>query len=731
MSLSKKVCNTPIFFASVLAIVLPFSKTSLALETANQYAISPNSSSLLEATEQLERIEITGQISTGLMESEISIADTSSPDLRKQLSQIPGVNVNGNGLISGVMQYRGLFGDRLSLKIDNMQIAGAGPNAMDSPLSHVMGNSHQVILHQGIAPVSVGYETLAGAIEIKDAAPIFSANGEWQTSGRVSGGLYSNNEASNASVRVNMANKQSYVSLLGQFQDADNYESGNGTTVPSTFYERSGGKISAGHHTSDSRLDAVIGIVNTNESGTPALSMDINFVDSIWYNLQYAKDINPSWQVKVKVLGNQNDHIMNNVDLRTSPAMSSMYRENEVSSTAAGMDIDLVRSKTNNNTLTFGLNTYEQRHNSRITNPSNAMFFIQNFNKVKRRVDSIYAQYDFIVDEENKSAIQAMEAVKWQLGARATNVSFDARNVGSNMTMGNPNVAALVDRFNNAERNIDYSLADIVLKAHTPLSDNMQGTFSIGQKERAPSYSEVYSWFPLGVSAGLADGRNYIGNLNLKKESAKQTDIGLQYQHNGLSIIGNLFYQSIDDYIVGVPTTDMPSNMIANMMGAQSPLQWNNTKATLYGSDVYISKVVNNQWQVTASAEWVKGTLDDPLSGETLSLYRVAPFSVHAAIHYSQDKLDMSLGLEAAARQNDVSTLQNESPTAGYAVWNVIANYQFSNALRASLIVENLLDKEYATHLGGVNRIQASDVPLGAKVPETGRNIGVYLDYSF
>jgi iron complex outermembrane receptor protein len=167
------------------------------------------------------------------------------------------------------------------------------------------------------------------------------------------------------------------------------------------------------------------------------------------------------------------------------------------------------------------------------------------------------------------------------------------------------------------------------------------------------------------------------------------------------------------------------------MMGSQAPLQWGNNEATLYGSDLYLSKVFNTQWHFTLSAQWVKGELDQAITGETISLYRVSPFSGHAAIHYSQNDFDMSVNLTAAASQTDVSSLQNETPTSGYGVLGVNANYHLSNNLRLSLIIENLFDKEYVQHLGGVNRVSGSDVAVGEKVPEIGRNVGVYINYAF
>lgn len=723
--------------AVLLAVSVPSYAISDALlppqdlgqETTSTLKTEQESISTIDATSKkaIERIEVVGQINTGLMESEIKLADTSSPDLRSQLSQLPGVSVNGNGLISGIVQYRGLFGDRVKVKIDGVEIAGAGPNAMDSPLSHALGNSQIVTLYQGIAPVSVGFETLGGAIEIEDAKPVFAESSAFDTSSTLSASWFSNNDAKMLSVLVAAADNQNSVSFQGQFQEADNYSSASGAVVASTFYERSGLKFSAARYTDDYELDFLVGSRNTNESGTPALAMDISFVDSLWYKVGLAKNLGNDWKAKAKIFGNQNEHIMTNFDLRFTP-LPAAHRKNTVESEAVGMDLDFIQKAVQKN-WKFGANYYSQVHDSRITNPNNLAFFIQNFTNVQREVGSVYVEYDIAANPFNSP--NKNNNVHWQLGGRVTNVGYDADEVGSNMAVMNPNVAALENGFNDSKRALDFDLIDALIKAEKMINNHLQATFSFGQKERAPSYQELYSWFPLGVSAGLADGRNYLGNLDLEKETADQIDAGLQLLYNGLTVMGNIFYHSIDNYIIGVPTNNIPANMIATMMGAQQPLQWDNRKAKLHGADLYISKTIGSYWQATLSAQWLEGELTESIEGQRYPLYRLAPLSGNIALHWNKEALDVSLSVNIADAQDDVSSLQNETTTPGYAVWNLNIHYQMMPALTLSLVAENLFDKDYAQHLGGINRVADSEVAVGQKVPEIGRNIGLHAEYAF
>ncbi len=49
------------------------------------------------------------------------------------LKDFPGANVNRNGALTGIAQYRGMYGDRISVDIDDLGMVSGGPNAMDTP----------------------------------------------------------------------------------------------------------------------------------------------------------------------------------------------------------------------------------------------------------------------------------------------------------------------------------------------------------------------------------------------------------------------------------------------------------------------------------------------------------------------------------------------------------------------------------------------------------------------
>lgn len=64
---------------------------------ATQTALSATS------VQNVETIEVRGQVNSLLIVSELDLSTTSSPDLRKQLTKLPSININGNGRVSGML----------------------------------------------------------------------------------------------------------------------------------------------------------------------------------------------------------------------------------------------------------------------------------------------------------------------------------------------------------------------------------------------------------------------------------------------------------------------------------------------------------------------------------------------------------------------------------------------------------------------------------------------------
>ncbi|MBJ2129192.1 hypothetical protein JC525_09600 [Alteromonas sp. IB21] len=99
-------------------------------------------------------------------------------------------------------------------------------------------------------------------------------------------------------------------------QQRDERESGNNIVIPNSYYQRNGGKFRLGYEWGKHQFDASYQRLNTNESGTPALAMDIGFIDAAWYRVGYRYNAGEAEYFAINWFGNSNQHAMDNFSQR-------------------------------------------------------------------------------------------------------------------------------------------------------------------------------------------------------------------------------------------------------------------------------------------------------------------------------------------------------------------------------------------------------------------------------
>ena len=136
-------------------------------------AIATALSTLTAHADHIEELVVTASHDTRTIDiaSELVI----SPDVAQLLKKAPGANVNSNGPLTGIPQYRGMFGSRIAISVDGSQLAPSGPNWMDPPLSYAVGGQLESLeVYRGIVPVGVAQESIGGAIDAKANRGSFS-----------------------------------------------------------------------------------------------------------------------------------------------------------------------------------------------------------------------------------------------------------------------------------------------------------------------------------------------------------------------------------------------------------------------------------------------------------------------------------------------------------------------------------------------------------------------------
>ena len=639
-----------------------------------------------------------------------------TPDSAELLKRAVGANVVRNGPITGMAQYRGMSRMRISSRINGQFISPGGPNWMDPPLSYApAAHLESLEVHRGIASVGAGMETIGGVVDANTWQGRFSDDGTL-FEGRIRAGAHSVNDASLLSGAFVVSNQNHRLKLSGLTEQANDAEFADGEILP-TEYERNRVDVGYGLKLGQHQFQLDYGRNETGDAGTPALPMDIEYIDSdlAGFNYRFEAD---GWNLDGRIWWSEIDHGMTNYHLRTPPAAGSRYRRNttDVENLGFSLVLDVQGWR-------FGIDGHNEVHNSDIDNPNNPMFFVTNFNEAERQLLGVFAekQFDF--------------ADSWQLelGGRYNRVEIDADEVNATPAMmGMPPAVALRAAFNDADRNKIDNNVDLVAKLRFEAGDSLSYYLGAGRKSRAPSYQERYLWLPLQATAGLADGRTYTGNLDLDSEVAHEIEAGLDFDSGGFHLAPRLFYRDVTDYIQGGESSNMAAILFVRMMNmmngtsAPDPLEFQNVDAEFYGFDVDWRWQFAERWALTGVLNYVRGKTEGD------NAYRVPPVNGLVALDYRAPRWGIGAETLFAGRQNKVAAFNGEPETAGYATFNLHGHWQVSQLIRLSAGVENLTDKVYADHLAGINRVNGNPaIAVGERLPGYGRNFFARFDLNF
>jgi iron complex outermembrane receptor protein len=679
----------------------------------------------LNEDDRLEIVIVTGvRMQDELMIEASQVAQTGL-DNSDLLRMFPGGNRNANGPLTRISQYRGLFGAHNNVSIDGTAYSADCPNWMDTPLSSIPQSlTESVTLYRGLGSVATIQEGLGGGIEIQSRSGGFASDDAWSAYGSAEAAYGSNASSWGASLFAGFHNASNRLDIAASKDKGDDYEFGDGV-VSATEYDREQYRISYGHRFSRAEIGLAAVINRTGPSGTPALPMDMRFVDSEQYSFELDTPAGPG-KLLLRASTLSVDHVMDNFTLRPPP-LNKMGKPNYRQSAPLG-DTDTAklayRLESGTATFEFGLDGKWESHTAEVTDPTNDTFLIVNFNDVQRDRAGVYGNVTW-------------PAGNWGLeaGLRYNRVSMDAGEVGGNLAimMGSPmyiqqeRLDELAAEFNAADRGKTDDQWSGLLKASTGLSESVRLNLGLGRKVRSPSYQERYLWLPMEATAGLADGWTYIGDINLRPEKSNELTAGIDWSSGDFKLTPELFYRDVSNFIQGVASTNETANKFAMMMSGKPPLQYANVDAELYGFDLAYEWKIAEAWLLRGNLSYVRGKRTDVRD----NLYRIAPLSSYIELMYTVDRYFISAESVAAARQDDVADYNDEKETAGWGILNLRAGIKLSKAFNLGLGVENLFDKVYQDHLGGYNRVRESDVAIGERLYSRGRNFYLKLNASW
>ena len=708
------------------------SRKSLALALAIATPLAGQT--FAQERQRIEEITVVGVRDTHTVIVDDTLVAT--PDTAQLLRKMPGANVNKNGELTGIAQYRGMFGDRIQVSVDGAQINGAGPNAMDAPLHYApVAILESLTINRGIVPVSKGQETIGGYVEANTYAGDFGTTKGFEFSGRAYAGAQSVNSGDVLSGFFSVANDTHIFRGFVMQERADDLEFPDGNITPSE-YERERFDLGYSFVTGAHEFSIDFARNNTKDAGTASLPMDILSIDSDLFRSRYTFSASEG-VFTVELSASDNEHWMTNYHLRRPPQTAAStadpmrFRRNWAVSENYGFALKYEQFADNGNWL-YGIDGHFAEHRSIITNPNSTPFYISNFNDVDRDIIGAFV--------ERQISLNARTGL--ETGIRVNHVSMDSVPVSANlnpmnMMMGMPvmmnNLAgSLSTQFNND----NVAQTDTNVDAFVRLSYQTDGdaTWYIGaaRKTRSPSYQERYLWIPLEATGGLADGKTYIGNPNLNPEVAHEIELGLDLENSRYGIYPRIFYKRVSDYIQGTPSTNVTANnfaqMMANMgMGMPNPLQFTNVEARFYGLDIDSNFSINDKITLRAILNIVRADRRDIND----NLYRVSPDNVLVALDYRGNGWTGSIESVTYADQNRIAITNSELKTEGYSLVNVMARSSLADGVEVSIGAENLLDESYLDHLAAYNRAYNPDIASRARMPGLGRNFYARVMWNF
>jgi iron complex outermembrane receptor protein len=717
---------------------------------------------------------------------ELRILRPATSDTATLLRNVPGVQFQSAGGTSSLPVIRGLADDRNRILVDGMDLISSCPNHMNSPLSYLDPSSVGILkVYPGVGPVSIGGDSIGGTIIAAGRPLLFAAPGEGLlTTGEIGAFYRSNGDAWGGNLYATAANESFSIAYTASSAQADNYKAGGnfktstatgnpGQSLPldevgSTAYKTWTQQLALGFQGDGNLFEFKYSFVKTPEQLYPNQRMDMLDNEQQRFNLNYVGQF--AWgKLDARIYHETVDHYMDfGPDKRFwygnappplgsgGPMAVNGSPCSPISATcAAGMPM-YTASKNTGGTVAADINLnekdllrvgglYQHYTLDDYWPPSGAAMFpgtFFNINDGERNRLALFGEWESRLNARWKTLV----------GARYENVQMDTGPVqgynpntnGMGMMLNNQQKDAAAFNARDRERT-DNNWNLTALARYTP-SDMADLEFGVARKVRSPSLYERYTWSTWSMAAVMnntvGDGNGYIGNLDLKPETAHTISATVDWHaaDRAWEIRATPYYSRVSDYIDAIRCPSGGASCTANNATTTNQfvvLQYANISAELYGIDISgqtaLAQTSVGDFGLRGVLGYVRGENRDTGDG----LYNIMPLNARLALTHRTGGWDNAVELVAAAAKDDVSKVRNEIETPGYGLTNLRASYSWKQA-RVDFGVENLFDKLYFMPLGGAYVGQGSTMMLnsanpawGTAVPGMGRTIYTGLTFRF
>ncbi|MDD5250187.1 MAG: TonB-dependent receptor plug domain-containing protein [Rhodocyclaceae bacterium] len=701
-------------------------------------------------------------------EEELLKLRSATSDAASLLRDVPGVSLYGAGGVSSLPSIHGLADDRLRIKVDGMDLISACANHMNPALSYIDPTDvGSIKAYAGITPVSVGGDSIGGAIVVASKPPRFAKAGAGLLADGEVGAFYrSNGDGRGGHVAATLATETLSLGYSNAISQADNYSAAKdfkaGTTqtgtvvgshwiagdeVGSSRYKTENQALNVALRNENHLLDLKLGFQHIPYEGFPSQHMDMTDNRSRQVDLGYTGKY--QWGVlEARVYQEHTRHKMNFGEDKNFYTLG-MPMDTEGDNSGASVKATLPLSA--RDTLKLGSEYQRYRLNDwwdPVGSGGMAPSQFQNIHDGKRDHVDLFAEWD------------AQWSEQWltQLGMRASRVAMAAGTVQGykNNIPGVTTYDGDRNAFNSADRNrTDHNLDLTALASYTQSANaTFEGGYS--RKTRSPNLYERYTWSTGGMAMAMNnlvnDGNGYVGNLNLRPEVAHTLSFTADWHDAaaaGWALKATPYLSYVDDFIdarrcpaAAISATSVATTCNNTTMQTKTnafvDLQFLNQSARLYGVDVsgHLPLAQTDSYGSLALSgvlSYVRG-INRTTGG---NLYNIMPLNTRLALTQQTGSWTNTAEWQLVAAKRDVNWVRDEMQTSGYGLVNLRSSYAWKRA-RLDVGIENLLNKFYALPLGGAYIGQGSTMslngagaPWGIPVPGMGRSIYTALTLKF
>ena len=671
-------------------------------------------------------------------------------DAAQLLRSIPGLSLHGAGGISSLPVIHGLADDRIRVQVDGADLMPACPNHMNSALSYAEpARVAGVTVFSGATPVSLGGDSIGGAIEVKSAPPEFASAAEGFLARGMAGSFYrSNGNAHGYNLGATAAGRWLSLSYDQSDSQSDNYRAGASFKPVAPGREGDppipGGLVGSSAYRGAASRALVLALQQWNQTlevalsqqtvrfeGFPNQRMDMTGNDNRLISARYQGqfgwgdlEARLSYQVTRHEMDMGPDRFFYGTGMpmdTRAKTRGALVKGNVILSPR-----DLLRTGVEYQFYTL----FDWWPPVGGSMGPNALW---NVDYGQRRKVDAFAEWE------------ARWSSRWTslLGVRSDTVSTDAGPVegydnGLAGAWGDDAAAFNARGRDRTDRNWDLSA---LLRATPAPSQSYEVGYA--RASRSPNLYQRYAWSTNAMAALMnnlvGDGNGYVGRVDLRPEVAHTLSLtgdwhAVARERWGLRATG--YYTRVEDYI-DARRCNFGQCSAANTTTTDGfvLLQYVNQSARLYGLDLsghipLAAPETFGSLTGTAKLGYVRG--ENLTTGD--ALYDIMPPNANLAIVHRLGAWTGTTEVIAVAAKDRVSRVRNEVRTGGYCLVDLRGAYEWKHA-RLDLAVENLFDRLYSNPLGGAYvgqgpSMTSNGIRWGVPVPGPGRSLNIALSIS-